>query len=305
MARSLPPLNAVRAFEASARHLSFTKAAEELFVTPAAVSQQIKILEEFLGVRLFRRLNRTLALTEAGAALLPGLTEGLDAVAAAVRRVRALERGGRLNVSTSTVFAAKWLVPRLDRFHAAHPEIEVRISATAQLVDFARDEVDVALRYGRGQYPGLASEWLLCDRVFPVCSPKLLQGPHPLRTPADLRHHQLLHDGMQRIDDTMPDWRMWLKAAGVEDVDPGHGLTLEPWNIVLEAAIEGQGVALGRSAIVAADIAAGRLVRPFDLSFPVEFAYWLVYPPEALSRPKVKAFRDWIVGEAEAAREAA
>ena len=305
MARRLPPLNSLRAFEAAARHLSISTAAGELNVTPAAVSQQIKGLEGQLGLSLFRRMNRALALTEHGRLLLPGLSDGFDQLDNAVAEVRHAQEGGPLNLSTSPSFASKWLIPRLDRFQAAHPEVEVRISAGMDLVDFRRDEVDCAVRFGRGRYEGVEAIWLLGEEVFPVCSPNLLDVPQGLHNPDQLRHHRLLHDGTPMFDDVTPDWRMWLQAARVNDVDPGHGMTLTPWTMVVQAAIEGQGVALGRRALVADDLAAGRLVRPFDLGLPLPFSHWLVYPPGAERRPKVRAFRDWLVGEAEAARSEA
>ncbi|MBT5195125.1 MAG: transcriptional regulator GcvA [Rhodospirillaceae bacterium] len=305
LARRLPPLNGLRAFETAARHLSISAAADELNVTPAAVSQQIKGLEGQLGLSLFRRMNRALALTEHGRLLLPGLSDGFDLLDRAVAEVRQAQAGGPLNLSTSPSFASKWLIPRLDRFQNAHPEIEVRITAGMDLTDFRRDDVDCAVRFGRGRYDGVEAIWLLGEEVFPVCSPDLLEGPHGLRGLDQLRHHRLLHDGTPMPDDVTPDWRMWLQAARVDDVDPSHGTTLTPWTMVVQAAIEGQGVALGRRALVADDLAAGRLVRPFDLGLPLPFSHWLVYPPGAERRPKVRAFRDWLVAEAEAARETA
>jgi len=302
MRRQLPPLNAVRAFEAAARHLSFTKAAEELFVTPAAVSQQVKSLEAHLGRPLFRRLNRAMALTDAGRLLLPGFGAGLDEIAQAVRALKAEAEHGPLDVNTSPAFASKWLIPRLDGFRHGAPEVEVRITASMELVDFDRDEVDVAIRFGVGDYAGLAAEWLMGEEVFPVCAPGLIDGEHPLETPEDLRFHLLLHDGTRQLGDLTPDWSMWLQAAGVDSVNPNYGMTLRPGSMVVEAALEGQGVALGRRSLVAGDLATGRLVRPFALSLPISFSHWLVYKPEALKRPKIKAFRDWIVAEAEASR---
>jgi LysR family glycine cleavage system transcriptional activator len=303
MARILPPLNAVRAFEAAARHLSFTKAAEELFVTPAAISQQVKLLEGHLGQPLFRRLNRSMALTDAGRLLLPGFGEGLDRIALALRTLKQQQELGPLDVNTSPAFASKWLIPRLDHFQDRAPDIEVRITASLDLVDFDRDEVDVAIRFGAGKYPGLGVEYLMGEEVFPVCAPSLLEGEHPLKLPEDLQHHHLLHDGTLQFGDLTPDWRMWLQAAGVENVNPNYGMTLRPGSMVVEAAIEGQGVALGRRSLVANDLATGRLVRPFALSLPVSsFSHWLAYKPEAIRRPKVKAFRDWIMAETESSR---
>jgi LysR family glycine cleavage system transcriptional activator len=298
----LPPLNSLRAFEAAARHVSFARAAAELHVTPAAVSQQIKLLEERLGVPLFRRLNRRLVLTDQGRLLLPGVSDGFTRLRQAVEQVRQQVQGGPLNVNVSPGFAAKWLLPRLDRFNALHPEIDVRVTAAMELVDFNTEPVDLAVRFGPGDYPGLVSEFLLGDAAVPVCSPALCRGRHPLRRPEDLRHHRLIHDGSANVGVTVPNWRMWLQTAGVTGVDPGAGLTLAPWALVAQAAIDGQGVALGRSALIGDDLAAGRLVRPFDLAIDVPFAHRLVYREGSLRRPKVRAFRDWILAETAAAR---
>ncbi|MCH7931217.1 MAG: transcriptional regulator GcvA [Proteobacteria bacterium] len=298
MARKLPPLNALRAFEAAARHLSVTRAAGELNVTPAAVSHQVKALEDRLGVALFRRLNRAMLLTDAGQLLLPGLRDGFDRLAEAVHRVRAHGAGNALTVSVAPSFAAKWLVPRLDRFRAAHADIEIRLDATDQLVDFAREDVDVAIRYGAGDYPGLRADRLFTDEVFPVCSPRLLEAPHPLREPADLRWHTLLHVGWATDSEFWPDWRMWLLAAGVRDVAPTQGPKFKQEGMVVQAALEGHGVALASSVLVADDLAAGRLVRPFELGLPLSFAYYVVATEAAADQPKVAAFRAWILAEA-------
>ncbi len=300
MVRRLPPLNALRAFEAAGRHLSFTKAAEELHVTPAAISHQVKALEDYLGVQLFRRLTRGLLLTDAGQTCLPGLGKSFDGLAAAVENLRGLEEGGVLTVSVLTSLAAKWLVPRLDRFHKAYPDIDVRISSTIRLVDFARDGVDLAIRYGLGHWPGLRADLMRTEELFPVCSPALLEGPHPLRTPDDLRHHTLLHDESWKVVfiDAYPEWSTWLEAAGVRDIEPTHGPGLSPSSMVIQAAIDGQGVALGRSVLVEADLADGRLVKPFALTLPVDYAYYVVSPETAAERPKVAAFREWIMEEA-------
>ncbi len=299
MARNLPPLNSLRAFEAAARHLSFTKAAEELHVTPAAVSHQIKGLEDQLGVPLFRRLTRALRLTEAGQAALPVLRDGFDKLADGVDLLRAHEESGVLTVSLEPSFAAKWLVPRLDRLRAAHPELEVRLDATDRLADFQRDNVDLAIRYGGGDYPGLEVEQLLSEEIFPVCSPKLRDGPAPLVQPADLRHHTLIHLDWDREDVGAPTWRMWLLAAGINDIDFTRGPVFSMKSLALQAAIEGQGVALASSVLVADDLAAGRLVVPFDVSVcdPLEFAYYIVVPKRTAGLPKVAAFRGWLLDE--------
>ncbi|MFQ6018797.1 MAG: transcriptional regulator GcvA, partial [Kiloniellaceae bacterium] len=288
MARRLPPLNALRAFEAAARHLSFTKAAEELHVTQAAVSHQIKALEEALGVALFRRFNRRLMLTDAGQLYLPPLTEAFDRMDAATRHLHSRDESGALKVSVLASFAAKWLLPRLPRFRERHPEIDVLVLASDRLVDFRGDDVDMAIRYGPGRYPGLRVDFLMGDTVCPVCSPKLLDGPHPLRAPEDLEHHTLLQDEVAR---TYPDWRVWLQAAGVTGIDPDRGPGYSDSSLVLQAAIEGQGVALGRSSLAGADLEAGRLVKPFGPSLPSKHAYYEVAPEAAAARPKIAALR--------------
>jgi len=299
MARRLPPLNALRAFEAAARHLSFTRAADELNVTQAAISHQVKALEERLGLRLFKRLNRALMLTEEGQAYLPPVRDALDAIAAATERLAQRDAGGTLTVSTSPSFAALWLVRRLPRFREHNPEINVRLAASDHLTDFGREDVDLVIRYGRGRYPGLKSVRMMTEDVFPVCSPALLEGPNPLRVPADLRHHMLLHDDpVGTSNEALADWRMWLLAAGVDGVDPERGPHFSHSNLLVQAAVDGQGVALGRSPLVAADIAAGRLVKPFDLVLPANFAYYIVCPEATAERPKIVAFRDWLLAEA-------
>lgn len=306
MPRRLPPLTGLRAFEAAARHLSFKQAAEELNVTPAAVSQQIRALEDQLGLKLFRRLTRGLALTEPGRAALPGLTAGFDQLAEAVTQLRAREADRSITISVSPSFGALWLVPRLDTFHAAHPELDVRLDATDKLADFTLEEVDIAVRYGRGQYEGLEAECLLAEATYPVCSPALLAGPAPIDQPSDLRHHTLLHAHWRTEHEAMPNWRMWLRAAGVEDIDTTRGPRFSNDSFALDAAMRGQGVALGSSTLAVDALRAGRLVRLFadTATSLTAFAYWLVYPRGALERPKVLAFRDWILSQAdETARE--
>lgn len=298
MSRRLPPLNSLRAFEAAARHLSFTKAAAELHVTQAAVSHQIKTLEDHLGVALFRRRNKSVILTEEGQLCLPGIRDGFDRLAEAVERIRAADSGNLLSVTTTPSFAAKWLVPRLSRFRMAHPEIDVRIDASYQVIDLERDRFDLAIRYGAGEYAGLRSELLIEVSVSPVCSPRLRKGLHALKSPGDLKHHTLLHADWLDTDEEGLDWRMWLLAAGVSDVDSTRGLQFNDETVAIQSAIEGHGVALGRSGLVDADIAAGRLVRPFGLKVTGRLNYYLVYPPAAAKRPKVVAFRDWALAEA-------
>ncbi|MGE5512993.1 MAG: transcriptional regulator GcvA [Bacteroidota bacterium] len=295
MARPLPPLNTLQSFEAAARHLSFSKAADELHVTHGAVSRAVRHLEDRLGVRLFVRETRAVRLTPIGASYAADVREVLDQLAAATVAVTGQQSSGVLNVSTLDSFASKWLVPRLFRFRRSQGDIDVRLSTTERLVDFVGDGIDIAIRYGRGQYPGLKAELLLEEVVSPVCSPKLLEGPHPLRVPADLKHHTLIHD------DFHIDWAIWLRTAEVEGVDPHRGPRYYASVHAVQAAIQGEGVILGRSALVADDLAAGRLIQPFTFRMPAGLAYYVVYPPRAIQRHKVRAFRDWLMAEAAAA----
>ena len=298
MARRIPGLNALRTFEAAARHLNFTRAAEELNVSAAAVSAQIKTLEEQLGARLLWRTSRTVRLTEAGDELRLAVGEALDIVGQAVGRITTPSGRPTLKVSTGFSFAAKWLVPRLERFRRRYPDLDVRIDVTNQLVDFVRDEIDVAIRFGSGHYPGMKVDRLFEEQVSPVCSPRLLDGDPPLRVPEDLRHHQLIHEAWQAQDNTWPDWRMWLLAAGLEDIDVQRGLHLEQSALSIQAAVDGHGVALGTTSLVADDLAAGRLVQPFVLSLSVpRFSYYLVVPRHRMAQPSVRAFRDWLLTE--------
>ena len=295
----LPPLSALRAFEAAARHMSFTKAADELHVTPAAISHQIHALEQDLGVRLFHRGNRSIELTTSAQVLLPGLSEAFAGIQSSVRRLRAHNDTGTLTVTASPSIAGKWLVLRLHRFQERHPEVDVRISATDEVVDLTRGDFDIAIRYGRGVYPGLEVELLFTNEVFPACSPQLLAAGPPLQTPEDLSRHTLIHDQAAERDPLVPTWPMWLKAAGVKNVPAGAGLTFNSMSLALDAAIAGQGVVLAYSTIAAADLAAGRLVRLFSLALPDQFAYYIVTAPGALERPKVRAFRNWLRQEAD------
>ncbi len=296
----LPSLNALRAFESAARHLSFTRAAEELHVTPAAIGHQIRTLEDYFGITLFVRHNRSLELTEGARTLLPGLSDGFSRVSSAVDLLRRKIEDRPLVVSIVPVFG-KWLLRRLDGFRESHPGIDVRFDATERVVDFARDRVDAAVRYGTGDYPGLHVDRLIIEEIYPVCSPELLEGSHPLREPADLQHHPLLDSGWNPSYPTWPDWRMWLKAAGLADLPVEYGWQLEASSsseaLALEEAVAGRGVALASNIFAADDLAAGRLVRPFDVSFPVRFGYWLVCPENTADMPKTRAFREWLLDE--------
>jgi LysR family glycine cleavage system transcriptional activator len=299
MKRSLPPLNGLRAFEAAARHMSFTDAAEELSVTQAAISHQVRGLEQRLGLKLFVRRNRSLLLSEAGQAYLPSVRAAFDQLNEATEKLLQKDKGGNLTVTTTSSFAVKWLVPRLGGFQRSHPEIDVRVSTGTSLVDFSREDVDIGIRYGRGQWPNLLAERLVSEDVMPVCAPSLLKGPNGLKKPADLRRFNLLHIG------SFPDdWQVWLTAAGVKGVDSSRGVSFDFALAAYQAAMDGLGVALGRNPLVEPDLKAGRLVVPFEFKRSSDFAYYLVYPPEAIRRRKIKAFRDWIVSLSDVAQQA-
>ena len=293
----LPPLNSLRAFEASARHRSFTRAAEELSVTPAAISHQIKGLEETLGARLFRRAKGTLMLTEEGQRLLPGVRKGFAAFTEAMENFALYHQTGPLNVALTPSFAAKWLIPRIEHFNARHPEIDIRITTTMELIDYEREGVDIGVRFGRGGYADLVVELLLASEVTPVCSPGLLTGGRPLEKPSDLARFTLLHDESPLLDETHPNWAMWLKAAEADNVDASHGLRFDTASACITAAIEGAGVALARTALIGNDLAAGHLVKLFELSLPSDLGYYVVYPKRSEKLPKVMAFRDWLFEE--------
>ena len=290
MKRSLPPLNGLRAFEAAARHMSFTDAAHELSVTQAAISHQVRGLEQRLGLKLFVRRNRSLLLSEAGQAYLPAVRSAFDQLNEATEKLLQKDRGGHLTVTTTSSFAMKWLVPRLGGFQRANPEIDVRISTGTSLVEFSREDVDIGIRYGRGQWPNLVAERLVDEDVMPVCAPSLVKGPNGLKKPADLKRFTLLHS-----INFPDDWQVWLTAAGVKGVDASRGLSFDFALATYQAAMDGLGVALGRNPLVEPDLKAGRLVVPFEFKRSSDFAYYLVYPPEAIRRRKIKAFRDWVV----------
>ena len=307
----LPPLSALRAFESASRHLSFKKAAEELHVTPAAISQQIKQLEGYLDVTLFRRLTRALELTERGEAMLPKIREGFACLAAAVETTRQTALGP-LTVAAPPSFATRWLVPRLPRFSAAHPEVELRLTSTpdsvdrrgetaifdAGPVDVRADASQVAIRYGTGSYPGYRVERIFSPGYLPVCSPSLPTAERPLNTPEDLRRHVLIHDETIEDEDTSASWDAWLKLAKVDNIDSQRGPRFSNAVLAVEAALEGQGVALALPPLVEADIAAGRLIVPFALAVPSPYAYYLVMPEVIAERPSVAAFRNWLLAEA-------
>jgi len=301
--RRLPPLNALRAFEAAARHMNFSRAAEELSVTPGAVSQQIQNLEDYIGAGLFKRTPKGLLLTDAAQTALPALREAFDRLGEAASLLTAAVDGRRVTVSAAPSFAAKWLVPRLGRFETAHPEVDVWLSAGMELVDFANGEVDIAIRYGSGRYPGLEVMRLMSETVIPVASPALV-AERPLLTPEDLAHHTLLHDGSPDADESCPDWAMWLTARGIKGVDGNRGPRFNQSSLVIEAAMNGRGVALAKRALAQADIDAGRLVAPMQIATAVDFAYYLVHPKAKGRLSQVKAFSAWLTAEARSHEDA-
>jgi len=297
--RRLPPLNALRAFEAAARHLNFSRAADELSVTPGAVSQQIQNLEDYIGATLFKRTPRGLLLTDQAQTALPALREAFDRLAEAASLLTAAVDGRRLTLTAPPSFAAKWLVPRLGRFESAHPQVDVWLSADMDLVDFGSGEVDLAVRYGAGAYPGLDVLRLMHETVIPVMSPEL-NATNPLATPKDLASHVLLHDGSPDADDSCPDWQMWLAARGVKGVDGARGPRFNQSSLVIEAALAGRGVALAKRALAQDDLDSGRLIAPMAITTSVDFAYYVVHPKAKGRLPQVKAFVAWIQGEAAA-----
>lgn len=317
MTTRLPPLNALKAFDAVARHLSVKKAAAELNVTPAAVSHQIRSLEDHLNVQLFHRFNRALALTDAARACLPKLREGFDCLLKAVEVLRAQKGTGVLTVSAAPSFAARWLMPRLHRFFEAHPEIDVRVSARVRqssedgkgtvaervTIDAWLADSDIAILYGRGSYPGFLVDKLLDLTVTPICSPRLITGPRPLVRPEDLRHHLLLHDDTGDAYDGESFWDVWLKAAAVSDIDTRRGPHFSHAVLAFEAAAEGVGIVASMPVLAASDLHAARLITPFALRVPLQSAYYLVSSESAMTRPAVAAFRNWLLSEAQRAED--
>lgn len=296
MRRRLPSLNALKAFEASARQESFTQAANELCVTQGAVSQQVKALESELGVRLFRRERQRLIITEAGRTYLEVVRDAFDRLAAGTERLLQREQSGTLTITTSPNFAAKWLVHRLGRFSETHPGIDLRVSASVQHIDFAREDIDLAIRHGDGQWPGMHVIRLCTEELFPVCSPKLLKGRGALRLLRDVKHHTLLH-----TNDTN-NWENWLARVdarvGVGGVDAKRGIIFNQASMAIDAAVDGQGIALARTALASWDLISGRLVRPFRQAFDAPYAFWIVCPKSTAALPKISAFRDWLLKEA-------
>lgn len=300
--RFVPGTRALRTLAAAGKHLNFTRAADELGLTPAAVSHQIKEIEDQLGVVLFTRTSRTIRLTEAGSALVDASVDALDLLNRAVSRARKMTRGtALLKVTLDAQFASKWLMRRIDSFRKLHPDMELRFDISYEVRDFDLDDVDVAIRFGMGKYPGLVADRLFDNMIIPVCSPALLASGPPLRVPRDLFHHTLVHIEWSQQGVTWPNWRMWMAAAGVDDFDDSRSVVFTTSSDAVQAAIDGSAVALADFAMVANDLSEGRLVRPFDLGIRVsrEFAYFLVYPKNAADDPRIVAFRAWILDEAE------
>lgn len=296
----LPPLNSLRAFAAIARHLSFKRASEELHVTPAALSHQVKGLEANLGVKLFHRGNRHISLTNAGKLIQSDIEEGFASFERALARLQT-EKGNRVLVlSAGPAFAAKWLSPRLPRFIEQHPDIDLRVSANLNFSDFTADGVDVAIRFGSGDYPGLFVEPLMEETFLPLCRPALREGPNPIMRPEDLAHHTLIHDDSLATVKGAPTWATWLKRAGLARIDTTHGPRFNHANHALDAAREGGGVLFGRKILASEDILSRRLIAPFDLALKPGLGFFLVCPAGTENRAETQAFRNWIVSEVQA-----
>jgi LysR family glycine cleavage system transcriptional activator len=301
----IPGTRALQAFEAAGRHLSFTRAANELHLTPAAISHQIKEFEDQLGVELFHRTSRTMRLTEAGEILHMAAIEALTGLTRAVSRAQKVARGSSLlKVTADAQFAAKWLMRRVESFRKAHPDIELRFDISYEVRDLEHEDVDVAIRFGTGKYPRLCADRLFENVIIPVCSPRLLKSGPPLKEPRDLFKHTLAHIEWSRRGVTWPNWRMWMAAAGIDDFDDSRTIVFGTSTDVLQAAIDGDAVALADFTLVANDLSEGRLVRPFQLGIKMapEFAYFLVYPESMADDPRIIAFRTWITDEASKTR---
>ena len=298
----LPPLNALKAFEVAGRHMSFSRAAEELHVTPAAISHQIKALETDLGVKLFHRLNRSLQLTEAGQACLPGLRSAFETMVSAVGRVRDKEDWNVLTISAPPAFGARWLVPRIVDFRTANPQIQVRIDPAIRSMDPVRDSVDVAIEFSQGHYSGRSvqrpAQRLFGQDVFPVCSPELLDGKNPLTTPDDLRGHTLIHFDAPMDDPGWPNWETWLRANNVDRLDPNKGPHFTSPNFTTQALLAGHGVALMAELVVESELATGTLVKPFDISYPGDLSYWALATSVDSEDDPVTLFWNWLTREA-------
>jgi LysR family glycine cleavage system transcriptional activator len=298
MPQRLPPLNSLRAFEVVSRHESFRAAAKELHVTAAAVSQQVKALEDHLGRKLLRRRSGGYSLTPDALAGLKDLRDGFEQLSSAVETMRS---GGQrvLTVSAVPSLAAEWLVPRLHRFREQHPGIDILLHAAEELVDLEHSRVDLGIRYGSGNYPGLICDRLFVDEIFPVYSPGMLRGGAPLKKPSDLRGHPLIHTDWTPQRGRWPGWTEWVLAAGISGIDVTKGPRFSDGALVIQAAVRGQGVALGSKALTLEHLAAGRLVRPFKLSLVTDFAYYVACARSRANEPGIVAFRRWLIAEAQ------
>jgi LysR family transcriptional regulator, glycine cleavage system transcriptional activator len=285
-----PSLAALRAFETAARTLNFTEAAEELSQTQGAISHQVNLLETRLGLKLFEREARGLKLTEAGEKYLPLVRDALDRLRTAEELIRPV-RPSVLTVTMSPNFASKWLVPRLGGFSVTHPGLDLRISASLHHVDFSREDFDLAIRHGNGDWPELHVTQLCEEELFPACSPALLQSGPPIHTPGDLIKHILIHDRSREH------WRAWLAAFGVECPDSERGPVFDQTALAIDAAVAGQGIALARTALASLDLIAGRLVRPLEEAMPAKFAYWIVCRKSVADMPKINQFRSWLLDQ--------
>lgn len=286
---------------AAGKHLNFTRAADELGLTPAAVSFQIKEIEDQLGLKLFTRTSRTIRLTEAGVILSEASADALELLNHAVSRAHKAARGtAQLKVTVDPQFATKWLMRRVERFRRLHPDIELRFDVAYEVRDFEVDDIDLAIRFGTGKYQGLAANRLFDNVIVPVCSPRLLASGKPLKVPRDLLQHTLAHIEWSHQGVTWPNWSMWMAAAGVSDFDDSNTIVFGTSSDAVGAAMAGDAVALADFSMVADDLSEGRLVQPFELSIkvPSEYAYFLVYPTSTAMDRRIIAFRDWIIGEA-------
>lgn len=292
--RKLAHLNALRAFEAVARHMSFVQASRELSVTSGALSQQVRLLEDYYGVKLFRRHNRRVSLTDEATAVMVDLEAGFNRLSAAVVKLQSHGGGGMITVTAPPTLALKWLVHRLKDFRALYPNSEVNLDSTDRLVELRREGVDLAIRYGGGAYPGLRTEKLADESLTPACSPGYLEQ-QDIQTPRDLLRATLIHDRTLADHPSFPTWGTWLAKAGVPDEPPKGGLHFSTSITAIQAAIDGHGVVLGRSLTIQQEIAAGRMVTPFPEIEGQGWGYYLVYPAEALNTRKVAAFRDWLM----------
>src|SRR5215472_6563219 len=296
----LPSLDTLRVFSIAARHLSFTKAADELHLTQSAISHRVRALEEELGATLFDRLPRRLELTRAGQVLARGVDQAIADITRTIADLDIGDNARRLTVTVLPSLASRWLVPRLPRFHSLHPDIELQLIADPRLLDLRKGRIDLAIRFGRGTYPGYAVTKLMPDRVFPVCSPHFLAQRGPVDTVEALLDLPLLHDSATEGDGSGSDWRSWLSHIGGHDALGGEGQRFSEAGLLIDAAVLGLGVALARSSLVSDHLASGTLICPLRLSTPTAFAYYLVGLPDAATLPKITRFREWLQAEAAA-----